>query len=337
MSNQKSLFLLTGILVVGLSGCFRPDVPLSPFQAGGESVIQQIDMAVYDPTIDDTRYMNQVFIDLGTQTITTVDRSSWDLGFETDGNHLILNSANYMQVAYSDSKTFGEAWTAAEKSQLAFAFDSSTGAMNHSAIGDWWEHPDRVYLIDRGLDNQLRLRGFQQLQFLSADEGQVNIRLAAEDGSNQRELSIQKNPGHNFSFLSLETDQLVEVEPFQQDWDLVFTYYSYRYPDGIPYWLTGALLNRFEVMAALVEDNTLNWENLTLSDTAQVVFSGEIDKIGFDWKEYLFGPPARFVTYSEKIYLLRDTEGYYYKLRFLDFYNDEGLKGFPQLEFTLLP
>ena len=58
------------------------------------------------------------------------------------------------------------------------------------------------------------------------------------------------------------------------------------------------------------------------------------DEIGFDWKEYLFGPPARYVTYSDRTFLVRDVEGYYYKLRFLDFYNDQGIRGFPTMEYV---
>lgn len=337
MKNIPYSGYLAVAMTVLLSGCFRPDVPLEPFQSTGEATVRQIEMAVFDPSINDTRYVNQVFLDLGTETIRTIDRTSWDLGFEVGGNHIILNSANFMQAAYSDEKTFGEAWTESEKSQLAFVFDSSIGSPESTAIGAWWEHPERVFLVDRGLDNALSQRGYQQLQVISSGEDEVRIRLANEDGSNQRQVSISKRVGYNFSFLSLENDETVLVEPFREDWDLVFGYYSYRYPDGIAYWLTGALLNRYEVAAAFVEESSLTWESLTLQDTARVAFSREIDEIGFDWKAYLFGPPARYVTYSEKMYLLRDTEGYYYKLRFLDFYNEDGLKGFPQLEFALLP
>lgn len=336
MNHSQYPCALLLLLTMVVSGCFRPDVPLEPFQPTGESIVQQIDMAVFDPGINDTRYHNQVFIDLGTETITTIDRTSWDLGFETAGSHIILNSANYMQVAYSDEKSFGEAWTDAEKSQLAFAFDSATGNLDYTAIGDWWNHPSRVFLIDRGYDNQLGARGFQQLQIIAATEDEFVIRLANEDGSNQREVRVAIAPGTNFSHLSLDTDQTVSVEPLQHDWDLVFGYYSYRYPDGIPYWLTGALLNRAGVTAAFIEDENKTWESLSLQDTALVDFTQDIDEIGFDWKAYLFGPPARYVTYSNQLYLLKDTEGYYYQLRFLDFYNDEGLKGFPTMEFKLL-
>lgn len=335
MKNISVAFSVS-LLAVSLTSCFRPDVPQEAFVPNGESTVRQIEMAMYDPAIDDTRYTNQVFIDLGTETITSVDRSSWDLGFETEGDHVILNSANYMQVAYSDEKSFGEAWTESDKEQLVFGFDSATGNLEYTAIGNWWEHPGRVFLIDRGFDNETNPRGFQQLQIMAGGENDFTIRLANENGTNQREVHITKSIGHNFAFLSLKNDKIVSVEPFQEDWDLVFGYYSYRYPDGFPYWLTGALHNRFKVTTGFVESDSVIWDSLTLQDTLQVNFRNDIDEIGFDWKAYQFGPPARYVTFSEQLYLLKDTEGYYYKLRFLDFYNEDGLKGFPQVEFALL-
>ena len=332
----------TGMLMLGaailMSGCFRQDVAMEPFLPNGDSTVEQIAMAEYDPLIDDTRYVNQVFLDLGTGTMTAVDRTSWDLGFESgpEGQRIILNSANYMQVAWIDSAEFPLDWTQVRVNDLSFAFDSANGDLQYTAIGAWWEHPERVYLIDRGLSNDLQPIGYQQIQIISANEEEYRIRVADQAGTAVRDIRIPKRSAHNFTFLSLETDELVDVEPIREDWDLMFSYYSYRYPDGIPYWLTGALLNRFEVAACWVQDSS-SWELLSLADTARFDFSEDIDVIGFDWKTFYFGPPERFITNSDQLYLLRDTEGYFYKLRFLDFYNEEGLKGFPQIEFALLP
>ena len=35
-------------------------------------------------------------------------------------------------------------------------------------------------------------------------------------------------------------------------------------------------------------------------------------------------------------YILKVADGFYYKLHFLDFYNDQGIKGYPKFEFQKL-
>ena len=107
------------------------------------------------------------------------------------------------------------------------------------------------------------------------------------------------------------------VEPPKRDWDLVLTYYSYRFPDGMPYLVTGTLTNRYRVLSAEA-DSRFSFESFSLEDTASLVLSDHIDEIGYDWKEYLFDPPG-FVVDAQRLFVVRDTEGYYYKVRFTGF------------------
>lgn len=43
-----------------------------------------------------------------------------------------------------------------------------------------------------------------------------------------------------------------------------------------------------------------------------------------------------YVVNSEITFLVIDYAGFYYKLRFVDYYNNEGEKGFPAFEFQRL-
>ncbi|MFK7924998.1 MAG: HmuY family protein [Bacteroidia bacterium] len=337
-TTQTSIFLLLILCLFSLSACFRPDNPYPAFEPDSTSQQVEIPLGLYDPSIGDVRYANQVFLDLGSGTYSFAERTTWDLGFATgpDQNSVILNSANYMQLANASGKAFGESWTETELETLTFRFDSAIGSLAYTAIGDWQAKNAPTFILDLGLNIDFSARGYLQLQILSVDETTFTFRTAALDGCLIKEHELSKNPAQNFTFYSLENAHSVSVAPPKTEWDLMFSYYSYRYPDGVPYWLTGALSNRFAVQTAQLHDSIQSWESLSLVDTVSYDFGSEVDIIGFDWKAYLFGPPARFVSYPEQIYLLRDTEGYYYKLRFLDFYNTEGLKGFPQLEYALL-
>ncbi|MEZ4777545.1 MAG: HmuY family protein [Bacteroidia bacterium] len=326
-----------------LSGCFREDTPLAPYIPSEELKTVTIPMSAYDEKLGAVTSKNQVFFQLSTGLEHIVARESWDLGFEAsaDGWHIILNSANYMQVADAGVTDFDRVWTVAEMKNYTFAFDSAVGDLNFTAIGGWLnpetgEGNGRVWLLDRGYDGSQDLRGYKKIVFDSLESDTYYFHYADLDGSNPQSASVAKNSTSNFSFFSLETDGPVIVEPPKEDWDLCFSYYSYRYSDGFPYWLTGALSNRYAVKTAEVSDSTMVFESLTLADTARFDFTSHIDEIGFDWKEYLFGPPARYVVYSDRLFLVRDTKGYYYKLRFTDFYDDKGERGFPVFEYSAL-
>ena len=52
----------------------------------------------------------------------------------------------------------------------------------------------------------------------------------------------------------------------------------------------------------------------------------DINVIGYDWKIYDFDTGFYTIDPSAT-YILSDTEGYFYKLRFIDFYNENGEKG----------
>ncbi len=60
-----------------------------------------------------------------------------------------------------------------------------------------------------------------------------------------------------------------------------------------------------------------------------------VDVIGYSWKEYNFGSSTYEVDPS-KNYIIKTTEGMYYKIHFIDFYNDQGDKGTPVFETQLL-
>ena len=336
--------LLTFIIASSLlTGCFPEDTPLPPYEADASVEQLQIPMATFDERLNEYTYKHYFYLDLKTGTLQQAARASWDLGFETspEGYRIILNTANYMQAANLGTVPFDTVLTEAGVKNLTYEFDDPSGEWARSAIGDWWNADNEtatgdLYIINRGYDASANLLGYMKVRFEAVDESTFRFRYGSLDGSFSEVATITKDPDYNFSFFSLETGESVRVQPPKTDWDISFSYFSYRYPDGFPYWLSGVLNNRYRVQSASVMDSTLTFETLTLADTSRVEFTTALDEIGFDWKEYLFGPPARYVTYSDMLYFVRDTEGYYYKLRFLDFYNDQGIRGFPTMEYVRL-
>jgi hypothetical protein len=103
--------------------------------------------------------------------------------------------------------------------------------------------------------------------------------------------------------------------------------------EDYPYLVFGVLLNPNKVVAAL--DTVHNFADIVLADTSEITFSQDLDAIGYEWKYYNFDAGV-YTVVPEFSYIIRDRDGYYYKLRFVDFYNDTGDKGHPEFEFLAL-
>jgi hypothetical protein len=130
---------------------------------------------------------------------------------------------------------------------------------------------------------------------------------------------------------------IVNVLPDPDSWSLLFSRYTtmLQTNDGedYPYLVTGVLLNPSGVAAAL--DTIHEFSSIVLDDTADLELTTRADIIGYDWKYYNFNAGI-YTIVPEFNYVIRDRDGFYYKLRFIDFYNTTGEKGYPSFEYIRL-
>ena len=63
--------------------------------------------------------------------------------------------------------------------------------------------------------------------------------------------------------------------------------------------------------------------------------TNQSDVIGYDWKYYDFDDGV-YTIEPDHNYVIRDRDGFIYKLRYIDFYSDLGEKGYPTFEFVRL-
>jgi hypothetical protein len=63
-------------------------------------------------------------------------------------------------------------------------------------------------------------------------------------------------------------------------------------------------------------------------------FSNNQNIIGFDWKSYVFN--EGYIVNPDITYIIKDSKNNYFKLRFIDFYNSNGEKGYPTFEVRKL-
>jgi hypothetical protein len=205
----------------------------------------------------------------------------------------------------------------------------------------------RIYLVDRGEGFQSPEQRYYKLQITQADSQAYQLRFAPADAKQSQTYTVQRNTAYSRVYFSFKAGgQMVEVAPPAGQWDLVFTRYTTIFfdepldSDFRYYSVTGGLHNRWAQGKAYAPDSAfrsqLPFDTLsaqTLPDT--IPWHSDATIPGYQWKTYLFEENG-FVVDTSRYYLLRDQEGFIYKLRFLDFYDDSGTKGSPAFEYQRL-
>jgi hypothetical protein len=151
-------------------------------------------------------------------------------------------------------------------------------------------------------------------------------------------VEVTKLSEYNFVQIDLDGEMpTMTLEPPKEDWDLFFTQYTdiliTSEGEAFPYLVTGVLLNPNKVKALRATDGS--FESLSLEDAMSLNLSSAVNTIGYNWKYYNFND-AVYTVNTQQTYVIQDVEGYYYKLRFIGFYNQQGEKGYPQFEFQRL-
>jgi hypothetical protein len=174
--------------------------------------------------------------------------------------------------------------------------------------------------------------GYKKIEIQSVDDNFYSIRYADLNGNNEIAAQVPKNDdSYNFSFFSMETNDVASIEPEKETWDIVFRQYTHIFDGHTPYLVNGVLSNTNNVEVAEVFDKA--FEDVVFDDIANVEFSTDVNVIGYDWKTF---DGSGFITHPDQVYIVKTTEGLYYKLRFVDFYNAQGEKGTPTFETQAL-
>lgn len=341
--KMRGLHIILSLSVIlWMTSCFKEDEKIAPHDPG------DVQTVAIELTKD---YRYQVYFDLGSgQVVSSNLKKEWDLGFESSekGWHIILNTSNFMVASKTGNDDFD---APIDTTGYSWRFDKSDGNLDSTAIGEWfaWSQPDSVkiytndvYVIDRGYDELGNLRGMKKIVFQELDGDKYTFRFASLDGSGEATFTVTKNPAVNFTCFSFDDGgNQINFEPPMYDWDILFTQYTTLLytDDGIPYpyIVTGALLNRTGVEAA--RDTLFNFQDITLGSVDQMEFSPVQDLVGYDWKDVVGDVTSGSVSYvivEGLNYIVRDHQGYFYKLRFISFYNDLGEKGYPTFEFQKL-
>ncbi|MCG8573291.1 MAG: HmuY family protein [Flavobacteriales bacterium] len=315
---KKWIYLL---IAIPFFACERGEIPVKPHESG-EATEQQIELG--------EDYRHQHFYDLESNQIVASNlKTAWDFAFSPANlpNRIILNSAKGMKVHRSTA----DFSTLTEYSGDDWHWDLQTGHLDSTAFGEL--STSLTYVIDRGYDWEGSHLGYYKMRIIEIHDNFYTIERAPLSSATGTTIDITRNSADDFAYFHCE-DGLVNIAPPVDEWDLMFTQYTHLFEDPpTPYVVTGVLLNRYETLAAETKD--ISFQDLTYEDVLGLYLTGEIDEIGYNWKVFDFDS-GNYLTHSDQVYVIKTSEGLFFKLHFIDFHNESGIKGYPTFEIQPL-
>lgn len=338
--------------------------------------VPPIDGKTVEPSVGGGAQPNQVWIDLsevdadGNPKQTFNKRTDWDLAFY-NGNEfkVVLNSSIAMGAGKVPNATnlaqVNEINTSALMTQVQVAnynpsnvtyIDAVTG--NFPAANTAIEEvksvdaDNAIYLVNMGKEiyngtvptgsalTGGESRGWMKIQVTRFGEG-YKIKYAEINSTDIKEAVISKNDTHNFKFFSLKNNKEVSIQPEKKKWDVSFTVFtnlidgagSYVYADFVTHNILGGTgVYEVKVTAPTTGVEAYNQFKTSDIDESKFVYNDQ-RTIGGNWR--MAGPGGSSVNNSV-FYIIKDANGYYFKLKFMRLTSQDGERGKPQFEFKPL-
>lgn len=359
---MKKSILLLSFAILSLASCSNDEVIPVETPSVGE---------ILQPNVGGPNQPNQVFIDLSTAKMETVNRTTWDLGFSSGTDfRVILNGAVKMAVKKLETSDItlpqemdvdvavGGGTNAASNGYV----DNPTGVLTGSGAGigtailevSAVDADNRVYLVNLGFEISAEkpnlgsvsidgeARGWKKVRVLRSGKG-YKIQYADLNSSSFTEKIVAKGDSYNFTFFSLITGKTVNVEPLKTKWDLNFTTFTnyvnfgtevtYGYSDFI----VSNRIGGTQVYQVLVTDGG-TYADFTKTNVVEEHFKVSVTDqriIGSGWRSG-GGPGSLPSIKTDRFYIVKDVDGNYYKIKFLAMTNDAGERGNPTFEYAIL-
>ncbi len=317
------------LLIAFIYGCERPEKPIKPFDRGSV-ITNSVSMG--------NTYADHIFFNLDSnKIIKTIKRMDWDIAFDCQPNRhiILLNNGRGVYAAATGKTNFNEV---TDTIGLKFLWGQPDFNLDSLAMGQWWLKSSEIFIINLGSDDFGMPIGFIKCMPELQTDKSLKISWCKLDENTPKTRVIKKNELFNFNYFSFIKDKPADIEPPKNMWDLWFTQYvklvySNDFKITQNYQLLGVLVNTERIKVAL--DSKTSYSDITPNNISAYNFLTIRDGIGYDWKSFNFTTNSYIV--NPKInYILKVSDGFYYKLHFLDFYNDLGVKGYPKFEFQKL-
>lgn len=303
------------------------------------------------------------------QTVTR--RTDWDLALYSGNEFKVVLNSSIMMAAgkipnATDIDAVTETSVSALKNQVQVAnFNPSNVAYIDDVAGNFPsgytaiegikanDSENAVYLVNMGKDIYSGTvptgsvttggdeRGWMKIQMVRWGTG-YKVKYAALNETTHKELIISKNPAYNYNFISLKNNKELFIQPEKKKWDIAFTVFtntiagagSYIYADFVTLNNVGGA-SAYEVVVPSPASGTEVYNNFKASDIVpSKLMSNDQRIIGSNWRNPV--GTNGLEVYGDRFYVLKDAEGYFFKLRFTRLTSTSGERGFPQFEYKPL-
>jgi len=256
---KKSFFILS-LATLLFAACSSDDsTPSGPTPDPTPDPPGPVEQKTLEPNVGGYNEPNQVYIDLSTGAETVVKRDTWDLGFASSTNRVIINGSIEMAVKQLPTTNINEVQQpdpsvavagGSTLASLGYA-DDPTGVLNGNgngvgtAIAEISENDadNKVYLVNLGkvVPNTTpgtgaphtggEARGWKKIRITRSGSDYV-LQYADLDATTHKSVTISKNSDYNFTFFSFDTESVVNVQPQKDKWDLNFTVFTNYFSMG---------------------------------------------------------------------------------------------------------
>jgi len=287
---------------------------------------------------------------LGTKSSTNANVSQWNIAFSTALDASIrINDASEVKlwhVVGSDATSFDEAGTLdtnglssdvtgvkfkqyynSPKTWAIGAFNMGKNGFAQGGDFGWGQYNQAIHKLNgKSLFIIALPNGEYKKIFIEKWANWVyTIKYANLDGSNSQTLDINaKNyEGKFFVYYSLETNEILDLEPNTSDWDIVFGKYTDVARMGNVvyenYPVTGARINPNVKVAVVsgVKNNEAQQPYLNQ-------FTNTTNAIGYNWKIFNQNTFQWIVPDTITYFVISKDDGYLYKLWFTGFVSSVG-------------
>ena len=295
-----------------------------------------------------------VYVDLSEQKQVQIDPNSWHLGFSSGKTaHVTLNQS--LTRAYTTGKTNFADVTVEDAN--AEDFPNLAGGMmdfpKDKMITD-----DTDYDLDKTVFGDIPSEASQSEVYLVASAKQTDrstwfkvkvtalangysIEYGNVNDTEAHTAVVNKNTENPLVGFSLETGKIVDLP---KKWDILWSsaMATTKMPNGKN--ILGpasdvVASNRYAAVetAEVMVADVCTFEDFTKDQLQQVTFQKEADVLGTNWRLTPMPDAIAPGPRADRFYVFKDTEGKYYKLRFIHFCEaDGGIRGIPELEAAFL-
>ena len=270
-------------------------------------------------------YSNQSYYNLNSGEVLNVNNNDWDIAFGLGGygSSIRINGQSGTELyIYPSSDNSGWAtldtngintWSKLYNSDTSWsygAFDKGSSPSNSLDLG-WGIYNTMTHHIVGDSLHVIKLSNgdYKKLQIIQLAGGVYEFKHADLDGSNEVTASVTKSnfTNKNFGYYSITNNNVIDREPSNQDWHIVFTKYVTELYPGTHYGVTGVLSN---VGIEVAQEDQVDVITTTTNSSP---YQTEINTIGYDWKSFNMTTFGYDITDS-LCYFIKDNNNNIWKL-----------------------